>query len=933
MGGWDAGFSIRTPQSEIRNQEVLVDKRRQIQILLGISISIVMILLSWTDFYEMAELRMLDARFTFRGPIFLSPRVATVDIDTRTLGVEGRWQDWTRDRHARMIETLGALGAKMVCMDMYFPEPSSSLLPRERVERAEVSSREDVLGLFRDYDEELEAAMLSAGNVHVGQTFKVSPDQDPEYVRHHTRRRPEREERAWKLLEPFLIKDQEVGEIEKYIEIEPPLERFIQAAKGVGFAQTVSDIDGVVRRYPLLLCYDGKLIPSLGLIAACDYAGVSLEEVEVAPGKYVRLPNARLPGEVVRDLTIPIDDKGRMMVNWAGDWWDEHFFHVPAHLLMEPTESSLMLEASVLKDVKRMMHEDPSLVRSPALLVQNARERGMDEGLSEKAYFLVSYASGFERALRADRALSLKAFFKAQGVPMDRIPPEQRDFFLKIFEQVKRNLTIAELLGAQPELTAEEVGNTLALKRWEDIRGDVATIRNLLARGGIGPEDHPLYFLSVVLEDRVMLPSDFKGKVFFYGLTATGTHDLNPMPYNSRYPMLGLHANALNTILTGQFLIRFPGWLHVLIMLGLGVFVGIFVPRFRAVTGALVMFGASIFYVGLVFFLFSKQGIWVDVVGPMGTVVIGYLAVTVYNYVAEEKEKGFIRGAFGHFMSPAVVDHLLEHPEALTQLGGETKVMTAFFSDVQGFTSISEALGPQRLVLLLNDYLDKMTNIIANYEGTVDKFEGDAVIAFYGAPIDLEDHAQRACLSSLDMQSELVRLRKKWREEGFPELFVRIGVNSGQMMVGNMGSYTRMDYTMLGDAVNVAARLEPLNKLYNTYTMIGQGTYEAAKSVIEAREVDTVRVVGKADPIVVYELLSRKGELGEKRTEMVRRYDEALALYKERRWDEAMAAFNEVLSLAPEDGPSRTYIQRCEGFKVEPPAEDWDGVYKVETKG
>jgi len=454
-----------------------------------------------------------------------------------------------------------------------------------------------------------------------------------------------------------------------------------------------------------------------------------------------------------------------------------------------------------------------------------------------------------------------------------------------------------------------------------------------MQREGVRPEDHPLYFLSVVWEDRVMLPSDFEGKVFFYGLTAAGTHDLNPMPYNPRYPMLGLHANALNTILTGQFLTRCPAWIHVLIMLGLGVLVGILVPRFRALTGALVMFGASAFYFGLVFLLFSEKGIWVDVVGPMGIVVIGYLAVTVYNYVAEEKEKGFIRGAFGHFLSPAVVDQLIGHPEMLEQLGGESKVMTAFFSDVQGFTSISEALGPQRLVVLLNDYLAKMTEIIANYEGTVDKFEGDAVLAFYGAPLDLEDHAERACFACLDMQAELVTLRKKWREEGYPELLVRMGVNSGQMMVGNMGSYTRMDYTMLGDAVNVAARLEPLNKIYRTYTMIGEDTYKEAESAVVARELDTVRVVGRADPVVVYELLCRKGELDGELTEMLEQYYRALALYKERRWDEAIAAFGEVLARFPEDGPSQTYLQRCEEYKVNPPAEDWDGVYNVETKG
>jgi adenylate cyclase len=278
-----------------------------------------------------------------------------------------------------------------------------------------------------------------------------------------------------------------------------------------------------------------------------------------------------------------------------------------------------------------------------------------------------------------------------------------------------------------------------------------------------------------------------------------------------------------------------------------------------------------------------------------------------------------------------VVKNLIDSPEKLV-LGGEKRVITAFFSDVQGFTSISERLSPEALVELLNEFLTEMTDIILRHEGTVDKFEGDAIIAFFGAPNELENQAEVACMACIDMQKRLSELRVKWKAEGRPELRVRIGLCTGPAVVGNMGSRNRMDYTMMGDTVNTAARLEGVNKIYGTYTIISESTYQAAGDWIRARELDAINVMGKSAPVKIYELIGYPSDVGAEIRRATEYYSRGLAAYRSRQWDKAAALFKKVLAMIPEDGPSRTMLERCRRFKADPPGEKWNGAYTMTTK-
>ena len=272
--------------------------------------------------------------------------------------------------------------------------------------------------------------------------------------------------------------------------------------------------------------------------------------------------------------------------------------------------------------------------------------------------------------------------------------------------------------------------------------------------------------------------------------------------------------------------------------------------------------------------------------------------------------------------------------------------MTAFFSDVASFSSISEHLTPVELVETINEYLTEMCEIIANHNGTIDKFEGDAIVAFWGAPIVQEDHAESAVQAAIDMQLEMIELRKKWENEGtMLELRekwaadgrgtffgVRIGINTGEMVVGNMGSKSRIDYTMLGDAVNLAARLEGAGKAYHVTTMISESTYQINRAFIEARELDSIRVVGKEEPIRVYEVVGRKGEVDPQKLQVLDLFKKGLDKYRERQWEVAIGFFEQGLELDPSEGPCGIYIERCRNFMENPPPEDWDAVHNLDSK-
>lgn len=416
------------------------------------------------------------------------------------------------------------------------------------------------------------------------------------------------------------------------------------------------------------------------------------------------------------------------------------------------------------------------------------------------------------------------------------------------------------------------------------------------------------------------------------GATATGIYDLRVTPFSPTHPGLEIHANVIDNILRGDFLKRtnLSIAMDILAIIIVVSVLGLAIPRFSVTPGLITAAGLFILYLFFCQFLFVKGRI-LNMVYPTATLVVAYISMTVYKYLTEERQKRMIRGAFSTYLAPGVVDQIVKDPDKL-KLGGEEKEITAFFSDVQGFTSISERLKATELVELLNIFLTEMTEIILDNQGTVDKYEGDAIIAFFGAPYDMPDHASRAAVACVQMQKKLDELRARFEEEGRPILHMRIGMNTGLAVVGNMGSEKRFDYTMMGDTVNTAARLEGVNKVYGTYTMISAATYEQCSDDVVVRELDAVNVVGKGEPVVIYEVIGLPGEVDSHMEQVIFHYENGLAAYRQRQWAQAVSHFDKALAFDPGDSPSITMKKRCALYSKEPPADNWNGAYTMTSK-
>jgi len=426
-------------------------------------------------------------------------------------------------------------------------------------------------------------------------------------------------------------------------------------------------------------------------------------------------------------------------------------------------------------------------------------------------------------------------------------------------------------------------------------------------------------------------PGTFRDKLILVGASATGIGDLRPTPFGGLdFPGVEVHANAIDNILNQDFLRRGAhqvavdlAWI-LLFGIGLGTWLAVAQPRWMAVAPLLLVPFALFEYAAF------RHGWWLNFVVPSLFVLLPNVGlVALYRVLIEEREKRRVRGLFQQYVPPEVIRRLLDSPERVRPRKTEITVM---FSDIRGFTSIAEGLDAQVLADLLNGYLTEMTRILFRYQGTLDKYIGDALMAFWGAPFDEPGHARRACNGVLAMMARLKELQQEWKAQGRPVLEIGIGLNTGTASVGNMGSLLRHGYTAIGDAVNLASRLEGLNKEYGTRILLSEFTCrEIPAEEFLVRELDLIRVKGKEEPVTLYELLSRRENAGEL-AELAEAFLKGREAYKRRDWHAAQRAFDDVLKRWPQDGPARIFRARCGEYAAEGPAADWDGVYVMKHK-
>ncbi len=425
----------------------------------------------------------------------------------------------------------------------------------------------------------------------------------------------------------------------------------------------------------------------------------------------------------------------------------------------------------------------------------------------------------------------------------------------------------------------------------------------------------------------------FKGKIVFIGTSAAAMQDMVATPLRSEYPGVEVHCTAVDNILSGEMIWE-PRWMYHLVVIGLiigGFLLALMVSRARALLSLLIITLAVCVSLVVSIWLLRVKGLLVNPAPLISGWLLIYLAVTIVKYREEEIARRKVREMFGTMVS----SHVLKYLETTTggfSLRGKRVSATVMFSDLTSFTAIAEKLAPEKLARLLNRYLSPMTEIIMANEGYVDKFEGDAVMAEWGVPFPMENHAERACVAVLEQLKQLRELRGELKSEFGHELRVRFGVNTGEMTAGNMGSEKRFQYTVMGDAVNLASRMESINKLYGTEIIIGAATADAVKDMFLLRHLDRVCVMGKSTAVEIYELIGHKGDVAEEKTRVVNLYTEALNLQFERCFDAAAMKLEEVFAIDPSDAPSRLLIERVRRYKDDPPPADWGGEYVWDVK-
>jgi adenylate cyclase len=448
------------------------------------------------------------------------------------------------------------------------------------------------------------------------------------------------------------------------------------------------------------------------------------------------------------------------------------------------------------------------------------------------------------------------------------------------------------------------------------------------------------------MENLVVNPEELAGKIILIGGSAVGIEDLKYTSTGESVPGVYLHASLISNLLANDYINHKESqglWAFFFLANLALVATIVFSPQVIFSFSFYLIFNLS--YLAYAFYSFDQFRFWLPLIAPLLLLASSMIASFVYRSLTEGREKKFLKEVFGNYISPELISIMHEKEEA-PKLGGDVGVRSAFFTDIQGFSSFSEILSADKLVELLNEYLSEMTEILLKNQGTLDKYVGDAIIAFFGAPLPIENHATRAAETAVSMQQSLTRLRQKWRSEGekWPEIVknmqMRIGINAGEIVTGNMGSKMRMNYTMMGDAVNLAARLESASKYYGVYIHVSEEVIELMEKKFITREIDLIKVVGKKLPVQTHEIICLQSDTSERLNQLVGYYQQALLKYKEKKWMEAIALFEKSLPLESErfldvklkTSPSQVYIERCRYFLENPPMPNWDGVFELEHK-
>lgn len=667
-----------------------------------------------------------------------------------------------------------------------------------------------------------------------------------------------------------------------------PIPEISSMSKNAGFTNVEIDADGVRRRLRLFEIIDGKVYLQLALSPLLRKLGepeliIHKNKLELIGADY---------GTDKKNVSIPLDSKGMMLIRWPKANYLGSFTHIPFYRLLDFRAGGEELATHL-----RLLRANQAWSLGPGFAAIDSCLAAWSEAETLR-----------QSALNSGELQDKNAWLKANNAFWENtkafLDHDFLDSLSALFDQYRD----------------ADVKTNAAI--YDSIKED---FRRLYKNVEISYNNH--INLGNALKEKL------ENAYCIIGWTSTGTTDIGVNPFIEQYVNVGTHAAVANTILQRDFLIEAPLWISALVALILAIATPLIIRKLKINMQIISGLSLTIFLVLLDYAIFHFTGIYIAFLSPVLAVFTSFLFYSLLSFILSEREKSFLRKAFGTYLSGDVINEIISDPSML-KLGGQKKWITAIFTDVKGFSSISEVLDAEHLVQLLNIYLSGMSDIILEQKGTIDKYEGDAIISFFGAPLHYDDHAVKACSSAIFMKRKEAELNIRFMEEKMAPnpLLTRIGINTGDMVVGNMGTERKMDYTIMGNAVNLAARLEGVNKQYGSWILLSDDTYKETGDLFTVRRFDKVRVVGINTPVQLWELVDFKADLSPDTQKLLDRFEEAHSIFDSRDWKKARSMFKAIEADYPDDGPSKSYIKKCETFIAKPPAANWDGVFSLTEK-
>lgn len=904
-----------------------------------------------------------------------------IDIDDRSMQKMGFYYNWDRSYHADMINNLSNKFPAAILFDIYFSNPEDHN-HQNRLEKLLLKSkdinpsilltdqmRQSIISTI-DYDTKFEDAIKKADCVYLG----ICLSDELDYEQFALSQIRSRMTLAWHdSLNPsstiFLPPEKLKTILNKKTIIDGTFPALARAAKAIGHVDVIPNEDGIIREVPLLFRFnnfDPVYLP-ISLRTVVSLFATPNDEIVYEPSRHIDIGK---PFKIFKDtdstLSASYPNVTMAQVKAICNSSAEILSLAPnqkldiTSLLIASRDSSgcISLEMSIAgiipcEIVSALLASDFKTVQN----LENQKSIALTKDVTIRKESMTDWviSAPFDVGEWYFSANDIATLSMVSLSDLEIIKKGQRKIIFNNFHVRNRD---GQLTSSIPALRQESLID-LCKFGWDRISSMAPGTRmdfgnnvqipltqynqHIITFFGPKGKPFPTYSYYDILNNRVQGQLD--GKIFIVGSTANALFDIKAVPISRSYPGVEVHASLINSFMTNTFVTRLTNWQNIQILLLVGIIIGFFSYLFKPLIGSIFALLSIFIFFLIAMTIFNTDHLWIDVARPILTIFLSFTAVMVFRYITEEKDKKFLQNTFKQYLSPELIDIMYKSRQQ-PLLGGEEGIRTAFFTDIQGFSTFSEKLGsPTRLVELLNEYLSEMTDILLKHYGTLDKYEGDAIIAFFGAPMHMDDHANQACLTAIDMQNALGKLRKKWISEGnkWPsivhEMQMRIGINSGLITTGNMGSTIRKNYTMMGDAVNLAARLESAAKQYGVFTLISQNTYELVKNNFEFRKIDKITVLGKSEPVEIYELIAEKGALTPECEKMISLYNEGLTCFYAQQWDNAAEKFQEAHLLEPYSQvtpngvtPSKKIIQYCELFKINPPGADWDGVMNLTSK-